>query len=117
MADPEPRWTDEERVDESLLPDRLARLTRRFPPADGAAVERAWAGLYDMTPDAHPIIGRAGEGVYVACGFSGHGFMQAPAVGAAVAAELLDEEPSFDLSHYRLDRFAGETLFPETLVL
>ena len=41
-----------------------------------------------MTPDAHPIVGRIGEGLYAACGFSGHGFMQSPAVGLAVAEIL-----------------------------
>ena len=83
----------------------------------GAAVVRAWAGLYDMTPDAHPIIGWVGDGVYAACGFSGHGFMQSPAVGRAVAEELLGRSPSVDLSPYRLERFSGDATFPETLVL
>jgi sarcosine oxidase subunit beta len=78
---------------------------------------RAWAGLYDMTPDAHPIVGFVGDGVYAACGFSGHGFMQSPAVGRAVAEELLHGESELDLSPYRLERFAGEVVFPETLVL
>ena len=54
--------------------------------AAGVPVARAWAGLYDMTPDAHPIIGWVSDGVYAACGFSGHGFMQSPAVGRAAAA-------------------------------
>jgi sarcosine oxidase subunit beta len=117
MADPEPRWSFEERVDESLVPDRLARLVHRYPPAAEATIERSWAGLYDMTPDAHPIIGWVGGGVYAACGFSGHGFMQSPAVGEAAAAELLGEEPPFDLSPYRLTRFADGALFPENLVL
>ena len=78
-----------EEVDQSLVPDRLVRLAHRFPPAAGIGVEEAWAGLYDMTPDAHPIVGRIGEGLYAACGFSGHGFMQSPAVGLAVAEEIL----------------------------
>ena len=47
----------------------------------------------------------------------GHGFMQSPAVGDAVAAELLGETPPFDLSPYRLERFEGGAIFPETLVL
>ena len=117
MIDPEPRWGFEERVDEALIPDRLDRLGHRYPPAAGTAIERAWAGLYDMTPDAHPIIGWAADGIYVACGFSGHGFMQSPAVGEAAAAELLGEEPPFDLAPYRLERFAEGAVFPETLVL
>ena len=82
-----------------------------------APLRRAWAGYYDMTPDAHPIIGPVADGVYAACGFSGHGFMQAPAVGAAVAQELLGGEPAVDLTPYRLDRFAADAVFPETLVL
>jgi glycine/D-amino acid oxidase-like deaminating enzyme len=70
-----------------------------------------------MTPDAHPIVGQVADGVYAACGFSGHGFMQSPAVGAALAEEILGGDSSFDLSPYRLDRFAGDEIFPETLVL
>jgi sarcosine oxidase subunit beta len=117
MSDAEPRWGFATEVDESVFDDRLARLERRFPAAAGAWIANAWAGLYDMTPDAHPIVGKIGDGVYAACGFSGHGFMQSPAVGDAVAAELLGEEPPFDLTPYRLDRFAGDAIFPETLVL
>jgi sarcosine oxidase subunit beta len=117
MTDSAPRWGWEEAVDESVYGDRLARLVHRFPPAAGTRVEGAWAGLYDMTPDAHPIVGPVAEGVYAACGFSGHGFMQAPAVGEAVAQELLEGGSSLDLSPYRLERFAGDAVFPETLVL
>ena len=117
MGESTPRWGDDPAVDEALVGDWRSRLDRRFPPAAGAPVVRSWAGLYDMTPDAHPIIGPVADGVYVACGFSGHGFMQAPAVGAAVADELLDGGSPFDLSPYRLDRFAEDAVFPETLVL
>ena len=111
------RWTDREEVDHDLVEDKRARLAHRYPGAAGAPVVRAWAGLYDMTPDAHPIVGFVGDGVYAACGFSGHGFMQSPAVGRAVAEELLHGESELDLSPYRLERFAGEAVFPETLVL
>jgi sarcosine oxidase subunit beta len=117
MSDPEPRWGFEEVVDESLIEDRLARLHHRYPPAAEATIERSWAGLYDMTPDAHPILGEIADGVYAACGFSGHGFMQSPAVGRALAEEILGESPSLDLGPYRLDRFESGTSFPEKLVL
>lgn len=117
MGESTPRWSDRPEVDEALAEDWLARLARRYPPAAGVRVGRSWAGLYDMTPDAHPIIGWVGDGVYAACGFSGHGFMQAPAVGAAVAEELLTGSSSFDLSPYRPDRFERGAAFPETLVL
>jgi sarcosine oxidase subunit beta len=117
MAEPTLRWGTEAVVDETLVADWLERLAHRFPPASRVGVARAWAGLYDMTPDAHPIIGWVDDGVYAACGFSGHGFMQAPAVGAAVADELLTGSSSFDLTPYRLERFAGGAVFPESLVL
>jgi sarcosine oxidase subunit beta len=117
MVDPEPRWGFDEVVDESLFDDRLARLHHRYPGAAGATIEDAWAGLYDMTPDAHPILGEVAEGVHAACGFSGHGFMQSPAVGRALAEEILGETPSLDLGPYRLSRFEEGVDFPETLVL
>ena len=117
MNEPTPRWTDHEEVDDALVADWRERIAYRFPAAANARVARAWAGLYDMTPDAHPIIGWVGDGVYAACGFSGHGFMQAPAVGKAVAEQLLDGESSFDLSPYRLERFDDGAVFPEEIVL
>jgi sarcosine oxidase subunit beta len=117
MTEPTPRWTDRPEVDDALAADWRARLAHRYPSAAGAPIIRAWAGLYDMTPDAHPIIGWVADGVYAACGFSGHGFMQSPAVGRAVAEELLRGESELDLSPYRLERFSGDEVFPETLVL
>jgi glycine/D-amino acid oxidase-like deaminating enzyme len=117
MTEPSPRWTREEVVDEELVADWRARLAHRYPSAAGAPVLRAWAGLYDMTPDAHPIIGWVDDGVYAACGFSGHGFMQSPAVGSAVAHEVLGEAVAIDLSPYRLERFVEGAVFPEQVVL
>jgi sarcosine oxidase subunit beta len=115
--EPAPRWTSAAEVDEALVPAWLERLAYRYPPAAAAPVASAWAGLYDMTPDAHPIIGRIADGVVVAAGFSGHGFMQSPAVGRAVAQLVLGEEPDVDLEPYALARFAADAVFPEELVL
>ena len=117
MTEPEPRWTNEQVVDDALVADWRRRLAYRYPAAADASIVRAWAGLYDMTPDAHPLIGWASDGTYVACGFSGHGFMQSPAVGSAVAHELLGLEPAVDLAPYRLERFAEGAVFPEQVVL
>jgi sarcosine oxidase, subunit beta len=117
MTEPAPRWTSKEIVDDTLVADWRARLAHRYPPAADTEVVRAWAGLYDMTPDAHPIIGWVDESTYVACGFSGHGFMQSPAVGSAVAHELLGMAPPVDLAPYRLERFAEGAIFPEQVVL
>jgi sarcosine oxidase subunit beta len=117
MTDAVPRWGFDQIVDETVFSDRLERLAHRYPSAGETRIARAWAGLYDMTPDAHPIIGPVGDGLYAACGFSGHGFMQSPAVGRAVAEELLHGESTLDLEPYRLTRFAEGTVFPEELVL
>jgi sarcosine oxidase subunit beta len=117
MADAVPRFGFEQAVDESVYQDRLERLARRFPSAAGALIEEGWAGLYDMTPDARPILGRVAEGVYAACGFSGHGFMQAPAVGRALAQEILEGASELDLGPFRLERFASGAALPATPVL
>jgi sarcosine oxidase, subunit beta len=117
MTEPSPRWTSDQVVDEDLVEDWRTRLAHRYPRAAGAPIMRSWAGLYDMTPDAHPIVGWIDDGVYAACGFSGHGFMQSPAVGKSVAQEILLGESELDLSPYRLNRFGGQVVFPETLVL
>lgn len=117
MPDADPRWGFDETVDVSVFGDRVERLAHRYPPAANVEIARAWAGLYDMTPDAHPIIGAVGDGLYAACGFSGHGFMQSPAVGRAVAEELVYGESTIDLSPYRPGRFARGATFPEELVL
>jgi glycine/D-amino acid oxidase-like deaminating enzyme len=117
MPDSAPRWGSDTSVDESVFGDRLERLEHRYPATAGTRIDRAWAGLYDMTPDAHPIIGPIGDGVYAACGFSGHGFMQSPAVGAALADLVLEGETSYDLSPFALDRFERDAVFPEELVL
>jgi sarcosine oxidase subunit beta len=116
MADAKPRWGFAERVDDSVFADRLGRLAHRFPLAAGSGVGRAWAGLYDMTPDAHPILGEVADGIYAACGFSGHGFMQSPAVGRVLAELVLEGASSVDLEPYRHDRFADAT-FAEEVVL
>lgn len=117
MPEAVPRWSSQEVVDAALVGDWMGRIARRYPPAAGLAVARAWAGLYDMTPDAHPLLGHVGDGLYAACGFSGHGFMQSPAVGRIVADELLDGGTDFDLTPYRLERFAAGAVFPETAIL
>jgi sarcosine oxidase, subunit beta len=117
MTDPEPRWTFETTVDKSVFDDRLERLALRYPPAADATIANAWAGLYDMTPDAHPIVGRIADGVYAACGFSGHGFMQSPAVGRALAELIVRGESSLDLTPYALERFDAGATFPEHVVL
>lgn len=76
-------------------------------------------GLYDVTPDHQAIVGAAPgrPGLWVAAGFSGHGFMVAPAVGRALAAQLAGEPPERHLTALAPDRFARHELVPESSVV
>ncbi|SHG56566.1 NAD(P)/FAD-dependent oxidoreductase [Halobaculum gomorrense] len=72
-------------------------------------VDRAWAGLCTATPDGDPLLGAVADGVFVAAGWQGHGFMRAPATGEAVARQVLGESdgtPQFDPT-----RFDGDEAF------
>ena len=96
----------------AVNPDFLERVLeiglKRYPDLTDAGINRAWAGLYEMSPDAHPILGKVQgpEGLYLANGFSGHGFQHAPAVGKLVAEEiLLGSARTLDIAPLRLDRF------------
>lgn len=94
-------------VDWSRVDSLATALSHRFPSLGGLEVVRGWAGLREMTPDDHAIVGPvdAVPGLWVAAGFSGHGFMQSPAVGAALAQWWLDGTPPLDLGALRLSRF------------
>ncbi len=80
----------------------------RMPLLEDAAISSRWAGLYEVTPDAHPILGKAAEieGFYLIDGFSGHGFMHGPACGFLLAEEILDGRArTLDITSLRLSRF------------
>ena len=70
-------------------------------------------GEYDVTPDHQPVLGQVGSGVYVAAGFSGHGFMIAPAVARILADEILDGRRDGALDVLDVARFAENRLVPE----
>ncbi|WP_256298725.1 NAD(P)/FAD-dependent oxidoreductase [Haloarchaeobius salinus] len=72
------------------------------------SVERAWAGLCTATPDRDPLLGELADGLSVATGFQGHGFMRAPALGEAVAAEILGGE---GIARFDPTRFDGDEAF------
>lgn len=91
----------------------LEKVTRvavkRLPALAEAAIAHSWAGLYEMTPDAMPIIGPAGhvEGFFMIAGFSGHGFQHSPAAGR-ILAELIARGAAsdFDAREFSLARFS-----------
>ncbi|MCC8397360.1 FAD-binding oxidoreductase [Paraburkholderia sp. MMS20-SJTR3] len=84
------------------------RLREAFPVFNGARIAHSWGGYIDVTPDAMPVIGALHDvpGLYLASGFSGHGFGIGPAVGECVAALICGNEPPVDLKPFCLTRFA-----------
>jgi sarcosine oxidase subunit beta len=109
MSDPATPPGDDTRVDWSFLDRITAVAQRRWPPLLDARVKTAWAGLYENTPDFQPLIGPLQAGLWIAAGFSGHGFMMAPVVGKWLAAWMADGAPPRDLSAFAPDRFAAAT--------
>ncbi len=89
----------------------IEAMSRRIPTMKNARYLHGHAGLYDMTPDAHPIIGGTNiEGLYLAAGFSGAGFKKGPAVGIALTEMILDGEArSADLAPFALSRFDSDS--------
>jgi sarcosine oxidase, subunit beta len=81
-----------------------------LPNLRGTAFPTLVSGEYDSTPDSQPIVGAVGpdEGLFVAAGFSGHGFMLAPAIGRRLADLVLGRRPDPDLAAFSLARFSGE---------
>ena len=103
-AEPESFRTD---VDWDFLDHLVEHATQRFPSLEEAEIMTGWAGLYEVTPDHQAIIGESvAPGLWLACGFSGHGFMQAPAVGELCADLMLGHPPAVDLHPLRPARFA-----------
>ena len=100
--------------------DEMAKtVVELLPPIGELRVIRQWAGLYNMTPDKHPVYGSVKdlEGFYLALGFSGHGFMLGPMTGLLMAEQILGEKNTIDISKLTLDRFEkGELVFEPSVV-
>jgi sarcosine oxidase subunit beta len=122
-------WNDPEETagfktefDPSFVEKILTRAASRVPVLAEAQVNagRAWAGLYEMTPDHHAIIGESPDvrGLYFANGFSGHGVMHSPATGRVTAEIILDGRATLlDAAPLGVQRFAEGRLLEETAVL
>ncbi|HYX29447.1 MAG TPA: FAD-binding oxidoreductase, partial [Pyrinomonadaceae bacterium] len=108
--------------DETFVEKILTHAASRVPVLAEAGVNprRAWAGLYEMTPDHHAIIGPAPnvEGLYFVNGFSGHGVMHSPASGRITADLVLHGTSELiDTKQLGIDRFRAGKLLEETAVL
>ena len=103
-------------IAEELVPTAV----RVFPALEEAGIERRWAGLYEMTPDHHPIVGEAQgvEGFLLANGFSGHGFQHAPVIGMLLAEIAVEgHATTVDIAALGLERFTTGDLVPEAHVV
>jgi sarcosine oxidase subunit beta len=109
MGDPAEPFGFDLTVRWDFLPEVTEVAITRLPALGEAAVTHAWAGLYEMTPDHNPIIGAAAEveGFYTIAGFSGHGFMHAPAAGRVLADVIVGRNPKLDLAPFAHQRFAA----------
>jgi sarcosine oxidase subunit beta len=93
----------------------LEAATARLPLLEKAGLVSHWAGLYEVTPDAHPIFGNTPvEGFYVCAGFSGHGFMHGPVTGLLMSEIILDGQAQVvDVTALDLARFSASRLIQE----
>jgi sarcosine oxidase subunit beta len=86
----------------------------RVPALEKARIARGWAGLYEISPDNHAILGKVPdlEGFILANGFSGHGFQHSPAVGKVISELIVDgKATTIDISSLSIERFEkGELL-------
>jgi sarcosine oxidase subunit beta len=106
-------------VNWAFLEKMFEEASRRAPALAGAGVKTAWAGLYESTPDHQAILGPVPEleGFWCAAGFSGHGFMQAPAAALLLTQLLLDRESEIDISPFAFTRFAKGSLVKEKNII
>jgi sarcosine oxidase, subunit beta len=122
-------WNDPEETpgyktdfEPSFIEKILTRAADRVPVFENVAVNprRAWAGLYEMTPDHHPILGESPDvpGFFFANGFSGHGVMHAPATGKILSDLILSGKTDLiDASLLNFSRFAEGRTIHETAIL
>jgi sarcosine oxidase subunit beta len=115
MSDPSEEPGFEVETSDDWIPELMRIVHRRAPRIAEIGIRGGWAGLYEMTPDHNAIIGEA-PGVsrfLYATGFSGHGFLQAPAVGELLRDMVLHRPTSVDIAPLSVERFDAAALRPE----
>ena len=120
MSNPHQPPGFDESIDEEWNLVHLEEAVARLPLLARAGIRTRWAGLYEVTPDAHPIIGGVPglDGFYVVAGFSGHGFMHGPAAGLLLSEIILDGRAhTLDIAQLSYERFAKGQLIREYNVI
>jgi sarcosine oxidase subunit beta len=119
LADPQEPPGYNLNTDQDFMITVFEKAIHRVPCLERAEIGRGWAGLYETSPDEHAILGPADDlpRLLLANGFSGHGFMQAPAVGKLIAEIIVDGMPSIDVSGLSLSRFNRGLLHGKEIVI
>lgn len=115
MSDPDEEYGFQLRTDDHWLTRLSDAVARRAPRLSDVGVTHGWAGLYEVTPDHNALVGEAKElrGFFYTTGFSGHGFLQGPAIGEVMRDLVLRRTPAIDVSGLGVDRFTGTETRPE----
>ena len=115
MSDPSERPGFSLETTEDWVPGLLEVASRRAPRIAETGIKGGWAGLYEVSPDHNAIIGEASapSRFIYATGFSGHGFLQGPAVGEILRDLVLERPPFVDIAPLGVERFTEEMLRPE----
>lgn len=119
LADPEQPPGFDAPTDPAWLERVFAVAERRLPALAGMPIAGGWKGYYEVTPDANALVGEAEDVArfLYATGFSGHGFLQGPAIGEIVRDLVLGREPFVDVSPLSAERFARGEARPERNVI
>jgi len=117
-GDPDEQYSHNIKSSWQFLEEMAKKATYLLPFLKDIRVIRQWAGLYNITPDAQPILDASDElkGFFMAVGFSGHGFMIAPFTGVLMAEMILGEKLSMDIK-LDLKRFEHDRLILEPSVV
>ena len=105
-------------TDYEAMTEASENATYRVPVLEKARIARGWAGLYEISPDHHAILGRVPgvEGFVLANGFSGHGFQHSPAVGKVISELIVDgEAATIDVFSLSIERFEKGELMLEPM--
>ena len=119
MADPEQAAGFDAATDPDWLEKVMRVAERRLPSLPDTGIAGGWKGYYEITPDHNALVGES-SGVarfLYATGFSGHGFLQGPAVGEIVRDLVVGTDPFVDVSPLSVDRFANAVPRPEHNVI
>ncbi len=97
-----------------FLHEVSSRIVAKMPLMAGIRVVRQWSGPYDITPDKQAIVGESPmKGLFLDCGWSGHGFQFGPSIGRVMSELVNNEKPFVDVRVFRYSRFAENDLFFE----